>query len=225
MKVKEKLMLDREGLLKHGPVNIVIFGDSVSHGAFNDYFDQQSVYWNVLKQKLHAVRDYMPVNMICAAVAGATSWELAPYMEERVFSHKPDLVIVCFGLNDVNGTLEDYTGALKKIFEKCQAAGCDVVFMTPNMLNTAVAEDAPEQFREYAAKTAEMQNGGRMDQYMNAAAEQARSMSVPVCDCYGKWKELSQTRDVTMMLSNRINHPTEEMHKLFADELFACIMA
>ncbi len=222
--VKEKLMLDRDGLLKNGPINIVIFGDSISHGAYNDYFDQQSVYWNVLKQKLHAVRDYMPINMICAAVGGATAAELLPYMEDRVFSHNPDLIIVCFGLNDVNGTLEDYTGSLRQIFEKCHAAGCDVVFMTPNMLNTYVAEDAPSQHRSYAEKTAQMQNEGRMDRYIYAAAGLARSMSVPVCDCYSKWRKLSETEDTTLLLSNRVNHPTEEMHKLFADTLFDWIM-
>ena len=224
MKIKEKLMLDRDGLLKHGPVNVVIFGDSISHGAFNEYVDQQSVYWNLLKMKLHTVRDYMPINMICAAVGGATAGELLPGLEERVLSHKPDLVIVCFGLNDINGTLENYIGALKQIFEKCCAAGCDVVFMTPNMLNTYVAEDTPVQHKVYAVKTAQMQNEGRMDRYISAAAELARSMSVPVCDCYSKWKELSKTQDTTLLLSNRINHPTEEMHHLFADALFDWIM-
>ena len=39
MKIREKILMDREGLEKHGPINIVIFGDSVSHGAFNGYMD------------------------------------------------------------------------------------------------------------------------------------------------------------------------------------------
>lgn len=224
MHIQEKLMLDRAGLLQHGPCNIVIFGDSISHGAFNGYVDQQSVYWNLLKQKLHAVRDYMPINMICAAVGGATAGELLPGLEERVLSHKPDLVIVCFGLNDINGTLEDFTGALQQIFQKCLAAGCDVVFMTPNMLNTYVAEDTPVQHKPYAEKTAQMQNSGRMDQYIYAAVELAERMGVPVCDCYSKWKELSKTQDTTLLLSNRVNHPIEEMHNLFADALFDWIM-
>ena len=33
MTIKEKLHLDKEGLMEHGPINIVIFGDSVSHGV------------------------------------------------------------------------------------------------------------------------------------------------------------------------------------------------
>ena len=37
------------------------------------------------------------------------------------------------------------------------------------------------------------------------------------------WKELSKTEDTTKLLINRINHPTQEMHKLFADALFETI--
>ncbi|MBQ8525468.1 MAG: hypothetical protein IJ460_01945 [Clostridia bacterium] len=41
-----------------------------------------------------------------------------------------------------------------------------------------------------------------------------------MCDCYAKWKKLSETEDTTMLLVNRINHPTREMHELFAQSLF-----
>ena len=134
-------------------------------------------------------------------------------------------MIVCFGLNDVNGELEDYLGALSEIFQKCKDNGADVIFMTPNMFNTYVAPDTPEQFREYAAKTAQMQNSGRLDHYMESAISLARDMGVGVCDCYAKWKKLyADGVDTTALLSNRINHPTPEMHELFADALFDLII-
>ena len=224
MKIKEKIMLDMRGLAEHGPINIVIFGDSVSHGAVNGYMDYESVYWNRLKKKLNAFRDYIPVNMINASIGGTTAKHSLPRLEKQVLKHEPDLVIVCFGLNDVNGSLEDYLAPLGEIFEKCLASGAEVIFMTPNMLNTYVADDAPAQHYNYAFKTAEMQNGGRMDSYMNAAAELAQRCGVTVCDCYAKWKELSKTEDVTMLLANRINHPVPEMHELFAESLYSIIM-
>ena len=54
--VKERLAAkgnhaDIDGLLKHGPINIVVLGDSVSHGAVNGYIDYENVYWNRLKKK------------------------------------------------------------------------------------------------------------------------------------------------------------------------------
>lgn len=222
MKIADKIYLDRKGLEKEGPINIVVFGDSVTHGAFRGYINYEAVYWNVLKQKINAFRDYVPVNVINAGIGGVTAKGSLCRLESQVLSHSPDLVIVCFGLNDINGTLSDYLSALEIIFKKCKEH-CDTVFMTPNMLNTYVADDTPEEYMEYAQKTADYQNNGKMDLYITSAIALARGNGITVCDCYSMWKKLSKTQDTTKLLINRINHPTEEMHKLFADALFETI--
>ena len=224
MKIKEKILLDSDGLQKYGPINIVVFGDSVSHGAVNGYNDYENVYWNLLKKKLNQFRDYMPVNMINAAIGGTTAKASLERMEKQVFCHNPDLVIICFGLNDVNGELDDYIDPLRQIFNQCLSVNCEVIFMTPNMLNTYVADDTPAQYSEYAYKTAVIQNSGRMDEYIFSAINLAKDMGIPVCDCYSKWKKLSETEDVTMLLANRTNHPIPEMHRLFADSLYDMII-
>lgn len=223
MHIKEKLYMDRAGLEEHGPITIVAFGDSVTHGSLVGEINYETVYWNRLKKKLNAVRDYVPVNMINAAIGGTTAKASVARMEKQVLKHEPDLIIVCFGLNDVNGSLESYLGALSEIFDRALASGADVIFMTPNMLNTRVAEDTEQRWWEYAHKTADMQNSGRMDLYMESAVKLAREKGVTVCDCYAVWKERSKTEDVTNLLCNRINHPTKEMHELFADMLFKTI--
>ena len=224
MKIKEKINLEVEGLVEHGPINIVAFGDSVTHGALGiGEINYETVYWNRLKQKINNVRNFVPVNVINAGIGGITANASLGRMEKQVFAHNPDLVIVCFGLNDVNGTLERYINALTKIFDRCNQDGVETIFMTPNMLNTSVADDTAEVHMEYAKKTAEMQNGGRMDEFMNAACELAKSMNIKVCDCYSEWKKLSKTQDITYLLANRINHPTKEMHELFAQKLFETI--
>ena len=224
MRVKEKLLMDLAGLEKHGPANIVIFGDSVSHGHLLNNVDYESVYWNRLKKMLNAFRCIIPVNMINAAIGGTTASASLKRMETQVFRHDPDLVIICFGLNDVGGPLEVYLDSLKQIFQKCLDSGCDAIFMTPNMLNTYVAQDTLAEHRDYAHVTAKFQTGGRMDRYMNAAVKLATEMGIPVCDCYAAWKKLAETEDTTMLLVNRINHPTAEMHQLFADMLYPMIM-
>ncbi len=224
MTIKEKLQLDKAGLLEQGPINIVILGDSVSHAAFSDYQNYEAVYWNVLKKRLYAKRNYVPINMICASVGGTTAKDALPRLERDVLCHRPDLVIVCFGLNDVNGSLEEYLDSLREIFARCKAARCDVIFLSPNMLNTSVdKENINPIYLDYAYKTAEMQNGGKMDTFIYNAMDLAREMGVTVCDCYSEWKRISETKDVTYLLANRINHPTEEMHGLFADKLYEII--
>jgi lysophospholipase L1-like esterase len=220
MTIKEKLNMDKEALLKNGAINIVAFGDSVTHGALNGTIDYENAYWNVLKRKLNAVREYVPVNVINSGIGGDRAQFAVNRIERDVISHHPDLIIVCFGLNDINVELENYIEPLKKIFAECKKCDADIIFMTPNMLNTYVADDAPKQHFEYAGVTASYQNEGKMDKYMVAAIDAAKEMGVTVCDCYGEWKKLYQSGvDTTMLLANRINHPTSEMHKLFADML------
>lgn len=225
MKVSEKLMMSKEGLMENGAINIVIFGDSVSHGAeAPGIIDYEKVYWNRLRRMLNNVRNYVPVNMINSSIGGLSARTQLPRAEREVLVFNPDLVIVCFGLNDVNLPLEQFINPLSEIFMKCKEK-CDVIFMTPNMLNTYVRDDvAPEHF-EYAHKTAEIQNSGRMDEYMAAATDAARKCGVTVCDCYGEWKRMAAGgTDTTALLANGINHPKFEMHELFAKMLFDTIM-
>ena len=223
MHIKDKILLDRNVLEQYGPITIVAFGDSVTHGALNGEINYETVYWNRLRRKILEVRNYVPVNVINAGIGGITASGSLGRIESQVLTHRPDLIIVCFGLNDVNDPLERYLSALRTIFEKCLASGADVIFMTPNMLNTYVAPDAPESHLAYAAVTAKYQTEGRMDLYMESAVRLAEEMGVPVCDCYAKWKKLAETEDTTMLLINRINHPTPEMHELFAESLFQMI--
>jgi lysophospholipase L1-like esterase len=224
MKIKERFLKELDELKENGPITIVAFGDSVTHGAFGEgEIDHESVYHNKLRQKMNQIHPYMPVNVIKAGIGGFTAKESIYRLDRQVLAHNPDLVIVCFGLNDVNGELDDYTNSLQVIFEKILQSGAELIFMTPNMMNTRVDEDTAPHLVEYATHIAEVQNGGRMDLYIEHAISLAKEMGVPVCDCYGEWKKLSKTQDVTKLLANRINHPKREMHELFANKLFEMI--
>ncbi len=224
MHIHEKVLMDRAALAANGPINIVAFGDSVTHGAFNfNEYDYENVYWNVLKKKIQKKYPYIPVNVINAGIGGYQASNSLERLQPHVLIHNPDLVIVCFGLNDVQNELDVYLSSLRSIFEQITAHGCDCIFMTPNMLCTYVDESVPPAFINLTKRLADIQNSGRMDTYMEQAKALAKEMGVTVCDCYAKWKQMSQTQDVTKLLANRINHPNQEMHALFANDLYDCI--
>ena len=226
MKISEKINLDYEGLKKNGPITIVALGDSVTHSCFGPgEINYENGYWNQLRKMINAKRDYVPVNVINAGIGGITAIESVERMESQVLCHRPDLIIICFGLNDINGTLEDFLNPLGEIFEKSVESGAEVIYLSPNMLNTYVADDTEESCLEYAAVTAEFQNNGKMDLYIESAVKLAAEKGVTVCDCYSEWKKLSETTDTTQLLSNRINHPTPEMHGLFARMLYNIIFS
>ena len=228
MDIRKKLFMNLEELIEHGPITIVAFGDSVTHSSFeidpdHDSIDFKSSYWNRLRDKIINLREYVPVNVINAGIGGTTAHGSLERLQRQVIDVHPDLVIVCFGLNDVNSSLDQYAEALRTIFERCKQADAEVIFMTPNMLNTYVSDEIAAPYREYATLTAEQQNNGTMDRFMDTARKVAAETGVAVCDCYAKWKELSRATDTTKLLANRINHPTREMHDLFAESLFQMI--
>ena len=163
MHISEKIFMDMEGLIKEGPITIVAFGDSVTHGSLLGEINYETVYWNLLKKKINDVRDYVPVNVINAGIGGITAEYSLERIESQVLTHNPDLIIVCFGLNDVNCELETYLSSLRIIFEKCKNSGADVIFMTPNMLNTYVADWTAPRHVDYAHVSAKLQNEGKMD--------------------------------------------------------------
>ena len=91
MRIKDKILLDYNGLIEHGPITIVALGDSVTHGAFSDgEIDYEAVYWNLLKRKINAVRNYVPVNVINAGIGGITAEKSIDRLERDVLSHHPD---------------------------------------------------------------------------------------------------------------------------------------
>ena len=212
-----------------GFATIVAFGDSITQGSFSfqhPMTDINAVYHNKLKEKLTLyVRG--PINMINAGVAGQRAVSALERMDRDVFSHNPDLVIVCFGLNDVNcGNKEEYLSSLRTIFTRLNDANIPSIFMTPNMMNTTVNKEImPEKYYEMAERTAEIQNSGVMDDYMSCAIDVANECGITVCDCYGKWKQLAAAGVLTdRLLANGINHPIKEMHNLFAECLFYTIL-
>ena len=213
----------------HAPL-ITFFGDSVTHGAFecpegaavDCIFDFDAVYHHQLQQMLLEVNPWLPVNILNAGVAGDHAAAALGRLEQDVISHRPQLCIVNFALNDVMTLSEkDYLDALREIFTRLRAAGIAPILLTPNMLNTYVHPETAERYRAFAAMTAQAQTEGRMTKRVNAARALANEMQVVVADAYAVWEEMQrQGRDVTACLSNYINHPTREMHRVFAKAIF-----
>lgn len=223
MNIIKKIAANNNDHLNNPQVTIAFLGDSVTQGCFRAHNDYKAVYHNRVKESLNKLFPFAVVNIINAGVGGTTADFGAERLERDVISKNPDLCVVCFGLNDV-GKLEEgievYTDSLQKIFTDLKKNDCEVIFMTPNMLNTAITPVIPEQYADYAKITLEWQNNGLMDKYMESAKKTAKECGVPVCDCYARWKKLNEYGvNTTNLLSNGINHPLREMHELFCISL------
>ena len=147
MKIIEKI-LEKQNDLKNAPgITIACLGDSVTQGCFSLYlkdnrvvetvFDQNGAYHRKLAQMLSALYPAVPFSMINAGISGDTAGDGERRLERDVLRHHPDLVIVCFGLNDVCNGMEGisaYQKSLEGIFDTLKAHAVETIFMTPQNL-------------------------------------------------------------------------------------------
>lgn len=206
---------------------IVCLGDSVTHGYFESHENMHGTtdYMAVYHKKLADIIKYFfpeyDIEIINSGVGGECAAGGYKRVNDDVLKHNPDLVTVCYGLNDVNGSMHEYISGLDRIFTALDNSNIPYVFMTPNMLNTAVTLPI---LCSYAEQTAKLQNDKVMDRYMSAAVDCAVKHNAVVCDCYNEWKRLQKAGiDTNRLLANGINHPHREMHRLFAYKLFETI--
>ena len=221
-------------------VRIVFLGDSVTQGCFEIYQDSEGKicpvtegeqgYVQRLFQKLSVLYPGEKFEMHNAGISGDRAPGGLKRLERDVLTHRPDLTVVCYGLNDCGNAEESvarYVNALKAIFTALRSGGSDVLFMTPNTMNFYVSDQIEnEAIREVAARHMRSQTEGVMDRHIEAAVALCQEMQVRGCDCYACWQAMREEGvDTTALLSNYINHPTREMHELFAIKLAEALFA
>lgn len=239
MKLYELLKNKNENIKDNKAITGVFLGDSITHGAFNliddenenlkHVFDYESVYHHRLKIRLAKDFPLATFNNINAGIAGTSASFGAKRFDRDVAPYSPDFAVVCFGLNDALAGVDAvsvYTDSLREIFSKLKSMNTETIFMTPNMMNTYTIDLNNKVFQSVAKATEKAQNEGIMDVYMKEAVKTCDEEGISVCDCYSEWRKLSEEgKDTTALLANHINHPTREMHKLFAKKLYEMIRA
>lgn len=238
MKVIEKFKKKIEDNYHNEGVTVAFIGDSVTQGCFDvykcgersleTYYDKMNSYQMHFFKILSVLYPSVPVNIINAGISGDTApWGL-DRIDRDVIRHAPDLCVICYALNDCGFDLdrpEKYRKALTGMFDKLEEAGIEILFMTPNMMNTAISPHLTDPYIiEIAENKARVQNEGKLEGLVEIARELCAERSIPVCDCYAIWKRLYESGvDTTELLSNKINHPTPEMNMMFAYELVRCL--
>lgn len=212
-------------------MRIVFFGDSVTEGCFEIFAnpnggidgvkDIAACYVNLLSNRLKEHFPNTEFDIVNAGVGGNTSADGLARIEKDVINKKPDIAVVCFGLNDVGlPSVEEYRNNMCEIFGRLKAFGIKTVFMTPNMINTYVHHLNLEILNKMAKNCAQLQNDGTMDLFIQTGRECAEENGAVVCDAYAVWKKLGEYGvNTTELLCNYINHPIRPMHRLFADLL------
>ncbi len=231
MEFLRKMAAKHDDKYGKAPVTIAFLGDSVTQGCFEIYetggggldtvYDAENNYAHKVASVLRHMCPGAQLNVIAAGISGDNAPNGNARLERDVLPFKPDLTVVCYGLNDSGGGFDGitrYTDALESIFTRLQAAGSEVIFMTPNTMNfNTSCHITCDLFKGLAEHFAAIMKDGVLDAYIDAAKATAEKCGVPVVDCYARWKAMEAAGvNTTELLSNKLNHPTREMHWMFA---------
>lgn len=216
-------------------LRVVCLGDSVTAGVFElvrtgtrffggYVYDTESAYPARLETMLREKYGYDAV-VYNAGVSGDTVDAGMARLESDVFPRDPEIITVCFGLNDV--CLEDaelYKTQLGALFDAIRLwkPKVKIIFLTPNMLATYIHEDTKDDYVNYAMASGNVyiSESGMLDEYMEAARQVCAKYDIPLCDAYAHWKKIyTEGADITEMLATHVTHPSREMQQVFADML------
>ena len=190
-----------EQLLREGkePVRIVCIGDSITGVYYHT--GGLRAYPEMLEVALHKVYPNAQVTVRNAGISGDTLRGGLARLERDVLAHKPHLVTVMFGMNDlVRIPLAEFRQNLKTISTRCREAGAEVLLCTQNSVMETPARP-----------------GSKLAEFTQVIRDLGKEESVGVADCYAAY-EAVKARDSlewTLLHSDAI-HPNMDGHKVFA---------
>lgn len=184
------------------PFRIVCLGDSVTGVYYHT--GGQRAYPEMLELALQSQQPDAAIRVINAGISGHTTADGLARLETDVLHHRPNVVTISFGLNDVTRVPADqFRTNLELLIDRCTTQKCQVVLCTPN----AVIETSDRPI-------------ARIDEYSDIIRSVGREKSVPVCDQYRAGQRLMQRAPQTwrLTMSDAI-HPNMDGHKRMAEEL------
>ena len=184
------------------PIRVVCFGDSVT----GVYYHTGSLraYTTMLELALEHGLPGTRVDATNAGISGHTTADGLARIDSDVLAHKPDIVTVMFGLNDmVRVPLADYRKNLVTIVTRCRAIGAEVVLATPN--NVIETPRRPSK---------------KLIEYCDVVRAVSRELKVPLCDSYRGFDAVrhQDRADWRLLMSDQI-HPNMDGHRLIATQL------
>ncbi len=241
MKILDKLSKKHQDMAIHQPATLGFLGDSITNGIFevypctdadgnfaiSDVCQQDKGYVAHLRSLLHLLYPRAQLNVINAGVSGDNAPNALTRLDRDLLPYRPDLTVVCFGLNDMTfgmEKLEDYKNALLDITQRLLDIGSEVILMTPPMAAAYRHPLVPEQFHNLANNYAKFYADGTAHAYMQALRDVAAKKGVRLCDCFAKWERMYNAGvDTTKLLCNLLNHPIRQLHPMIAHSLLDTI--
>lgn len=192
----------RAKLAAHQPMKIVCLGDSVTGIYYHT--GGLRAYPEMIGVALKLLDPNSRTEVINAGISGNSTIDALNRLKKDVLDHKPDLVTVMFGLNDiVRVPKPEFQANLKSIIEQCRGVGAEVMLCTPNGVY-----DTPGRPMT------------KLEEYNQAMKDVAAEMKVGFCDVYAAYQAVRKQNelDFRLLLSDPF-HPNMDGHKINAETI------
>jgi len=206
------------------PVLIVAFGDSVTQGCMElNVYDFEGVYHAQLKRLLEKTYPLSTFSVINAGASGESAEGAMKRLDRDVIRHQPDLILLAYGLNDTCALGRERMGEFVKTIETMISrfraeTPADLIVLTPPMMATHDNDKVHAEHRQYVTLMTDIQNSGVLADFAEALRQVGKRNNVAVADVQAAWKKLQdQGTDITPFLTNGLNHPNAEMHRVAAE--------
>ena len=129
---------------------------------------------------------------------------------DKLIEHKPDLVIVAYGMNDVGyRNPEAYKAGVAKLIERLRAANADVeVILVATMLGNDQWKHTPrEMFPQYLTALKSLVGDG-----------------IALADLTSLWTEMLKRKRDCDLTGNGVNHPSDFGHRVYASAVLSLLV-
>lgn len=187
-------------------VRIVCIGDSITGVYYHS--GGRRAYPEMLQLALQQLYPQTKLSVHNAGISGDTTTGGLKRLDRDVLAHKPHLVTIMFGMNDLVGTPVDvFKKNLREMITRCQKSGAEVVLCTQNSI-----VETPQR------------PCARLAQFTQAIRDVAKEETLVVADCYAAFEAVhaADAAEWNLLLSDTI-HPNMAGHKLFAETLAQAI--
>jgi lysophospholipase L1-like esterase len=186
------------------PVNIVCHGHSVPAGYFKDCIvNTFQAYPYLLHKGLKERFPYAVVNVIVTAKRGETSDRGARRFVRDVLSHKPDIVIIDYALNDWQIGLMKSRAALISMIRMAKVRGIKVILLTPTPTMKANLDNPEDPLNKQAQQIRDL----------------AKQYGVGLVDSFEAFQGYVKGDGQLRNIMSSFAHPNRKGHALVAERL------
>jgi len=181
-------------------VKIVAFGDSITAGG--DATRPELIFWQRWADELARKYRRARINILNGATGGDSTVQGLQRLQTKVLDHKPDVVLVGFGMNDHN------------------KGGVPIPQFEQNLkqMITRIRDETPAEIILFSALPPNPQwkfGSQHMQDYAAATEREARETACAYADVYDNWETLAARKKPEDLLGNNINHPNDFGHWIY----------